>query len=233
MSEQSTGASFRILISLQRAFLASPSRVRAAAVELAMRGSYGPSLPDCLGRYDPDSHCWKMSQASFPWMGAESSDGYSVSWPRSGLMLRGTAYPLQPLARCIGETESGLLPTPRASRLLPDSSGSVKAWERLGIFQKKRLWPTPCAQEDQKSVEAHLAMKARMKGGPRSTITSLSVMVKLWPTPHSNCHTGAGAQGRDGGLKIQTAIAKWPTPTSRDHKDTGDLLNVPTNGLLG
>src|SRR6476660_8483830 len=34
-------------------------------------------------------------------------------------------------------------------------------------------------------------------------------------------------------LNLQTAVAKWPTPTARDHKDTGDLLNVPVNGLLG
>jgi hypothetical protein len=46
-----------------------------------------------------------------------------------------------------------------------------------------KLWPTPCAQEDGKSPEAHLAMKARMKGGPRYTVTSLNVAAKLWPTP--------------------------------------------------
>jgi hypothetical protein len=46
-----------------------------------------------------------------------------------------------------------------------------------------KLWPTPCAQEDGKSPEAHLAMKARMKGGPRKTVTSLTVAAKLWPTP--------------------------------------------------
>src|SRR5262249_32874729 len=50
------------------------------------------------------------------------------------------------------------------------------------------LWPTPVANDDNKSPEAHLAMKARMKGGPRKTITSLQVMVKatergMWPTP--------------------------------------------------
>lgn len=50
------------------------------------------------------------------------------------------------------------------------------------------LWPTPVANDDNKSPEAHLAMKARMKGGPRYKPTSLQVMVKgvergLWPMP--------------------------------------------------
>jgi len=44
-------------------------------------------------------------------------------------------------------------------------------------------WPTPVANDDNKSPEAHLAMKARMKGGPRQTITSLQVLVQQWPTP--------------------------------------------------
>lgn len=40
------------------------------------------------------------------------------------------------------------------------------------------MWPTPVAHDDGKTPEAHLAMKRRMKGGPRNTITSLTVMVK-------------------------------------------------------
>jgi hypothetical protein len=39
-------------------------------------------------------------------------------------------------------------------------------------------WPTPVANDDNKTPEAHMAMKHRMKGGPRNTITSLNVMVK-------------------------------------------------------
>jgi len=39
----------------------------------------------------------------------------------------------------------------------------------------------------------------------------------LWPTPHANCHTGAGSHG-DGGDNIQTVVRMWPTPTTRDHK---------------
>jgi len=37
------------------------------------------------------------------------------------------------------------------------------------------LLPTPVAHDDGKSPEAHMAMKARMPGGPRHSITSLAV----------------------------------------------------------
>ena len=47
------------------------------------------------------------------------------------------------------------------------------------------LLPTPVANDDNRTPDAHLRMKARMKGGPRKKITSLNVMAKagLLPTP--------------------------------------------------
>ena len=48
-------------------------------------------------------------------------------------------------------------------------------------------WPTPVAQDDNKSPEAHLAMRARLPGGARTTITSLQVMAQTagWTTPQA------------------------------------------------
>jgi len=40
----------------------------------------------------------------------------------------------------------------------------------------------------------------------------------LWPTPHANCHTGAGEKG-EGGPNLQTAVKMWPTPTTNDAKN--------------
>lgn len=39
-----------------------------------------------------------------------------------------------------------------------------------------------------------------------------------WPTPHTSASTGAGTEGRAGGLNIQTAasLAGWPTPCGQD-----------------
>ena len=46
-----------------------------------------------------------------------------------------------------------------------------------------QLWPTPTANDDNKSPEAHLAMKSRMPGGTRKAITSLNVLTKIRATP--------------------------------------------------
>ena len=68
---------------------------------------------------------------------------------------------------------------------------------------------------------------------PRARVRTISVIDSgLWPTVHSSS-TGAGTEGRDGGMNIQTAAAStWPT-TTRDHKDGAFCPNVPVNGLLG
>lgn len=57
-------------------------------------------------------------------------------------------------------------------------------------------------------------------GNPRKVV--LANQAANWPTPHTNCVTGPGTQGRDGGLNLQTAAhshrvppqtgANWPTP---------------------
>jgi hypothetical protein len=63
------------------------------------------------------------------------------------------------------------------------------------------------AHDDGKTPEAHMAMKRRMPGGERKTITSLAVLAR-------------------------NGFQPWPTPTARDYKDTGDLSRVPENSLL-
>ena len=92
------------------------------------------------------------------------------------------------------------------------------------------LLPTPVANDDNKSVEAHLQMKANMPGGPRSKITSLSVMARggLLPTPTAGDSKDArnrtssrppDSKHHDG---ITLTDAVWmgmlPTPTQRDWK---------------
>ena len=71
------------------------------------------------------------------------------------------------------------------------------------------LWPTPVAHDDGKTPEAHLAMKERMPGGPRRTITSLTVMVKAvargWPTPSATDWKGSSRLGQRRGQLSEAA----------------------------
>lgn len=121
-------------------------------------------------------------------------------WRTSQLSL------LEDLGECLetwprsGMTRSGI--AYRLQPLVPLTAGTVSG-----------SLPTPVARDDGKTPKAHMAMKRRMKGGERKTITSLSVLAR------NNFRQANGE-------------LVWPTPTARDHKDTGDLSKVPPNGLL-
>jgi hypothetical protein len=132
---------------------------------------------------------------------------------------------------CFNLKDMRLWRTPNASdaeRGQMDGEERLTAGHALKLMDQvltPKLWPTPCAQEDGKSPEAHLAMKARMKGGPRYTVTSLNVAAKLWPTP-TGTPAGSGgnpetwlrrqaeqaAKGQDLQLPLGIAAKLWPTP---------------------
>jgi hypothetical protein len=83
-----------------------------------------------------------------------------------------------------------------------------------------QLWPTPVAHDDGKTPEAHLAMKARMPGGPRHAITSLTVAIKameqgMWPTPtERDGSSGPGhAETAEGSPDLRTTVTR-NTPKS-------------------
>ena len=85
-------------------------------------------------------------------------------------------------------------------------------------------WPTPVANDDNKTPEAHMRMKARMKGGPRYKPTSLNVMVKgiergLWPTPRANDAEKRGQIANDPRNGLPAAAQHWPTPTRHNAKE--------------
>lgn len=78
-----------------------------------------------------------------------------------------------------------------------------------GEFAKQATnWPTPAANDDNKTPEAHLAMKQRMgerdgSHANRTAITSLAVKVQCWPSPRSedseSCGNHPGAVDSLGG----------------------------------
>jgi len=136
-----------------------------------------------------------------------SSTSVFLTWKVKATPANRLLFQLAPSMPDTGETECGLLPTvtETMNQLCPsmqeryanpilwatpteqDSSndGGPSQYQRhsLPLNAEVKMWPTPCAQEDNKSPEAHMAMKQRMKGGPRNTITSLQVAAKMWPTP--------------------------------------------------
>jgi len=80
-------------------------------------------------------------------------------------------------------------------------------------------WPTPTTR-DWCSNSASPEYHARRAEHPRGEGMDAVSMLAGWPTPHTSSATGPGAEGRAGGLNIQTAaeLAAWPTPGAGDEK---------------
>lgn len=109
-----------------------------------------------------------------------------------------------------------------------------------------KMWPTPAAQDDNKTPEAHLRMKQRMgqrdgSHANRTSITSLQVLVQQWPTPRTtDTQEGRGAvasgqtfyrpsKALEAGEKVGQAnlsdVAQmWPTVRANEEKG-GDYQN--------
>jgi hypothetical protein len=124
----------------------------------------------------------------------------------------------------------------RMERLKQKHNNGNGAGLSLGVVSQMAGWPTPMVNDTLGST--HCYGKKTTDGSPRPIFLKLpgAALLSGWPTPNHNT-TGAGNQGRDGGLNLQTAatLAGWATPTTRDHKDGSakSCENVPLNKLLG
>jgi hypothetical protein len=163
--------------------------------------------------------------------------------------------------RHISESGSSSWPSPVASEVrqgFQDRSRGMKGNQESLTTVVVKSWPTPVANDDNKTPEAHLAMKARMgeRDGThsnRTAITSLNVMVKSlhgpatpasWPTPNAaDSLQGGMTQGnrKDPNLSIavhglavpassSTSGSRpgWLTPQAQDSKHSG--TNPTENG---
>lgn len=191
----------------------------------------GRSSPDLLARFDPGSRSWKTSQASL----VPGMDEFSQTWPRSGMTLSGTAYPLPPSAPLTGGTGSGLWPTATAQNAKHGSLSPAEADRvntgKAGLHAVVQMWPTPTAnqyesQDMDRLLERRERVKAEKKNGNGFGLTlSQKVMLqerKMWPTPQAGdakaCMTGTQNQ-----FMLPHAVKMWPTPLASQWKGTGTV----------
>jgi hypothetical protein len=216
---------------------------------MAQDPACGVSSTDSYARYDPDTSSWRTCQGSL----FEGWTEYSETFPKSGMMRNGQLSPLPMSAHPISGSGSGSsrgihrIPTPSVTPENRQANANTKGATSVGEWVQqqeveKDLWPTPVANDDNKSPEAHMRMKERMKGGPRKKCTSLNVMVKgvekgLWPTPRApvrRVHVREGGHHSNleevvGEVEAKTmgGIQKWPTPCA--HEDRAENYTLETS----
>ena len=170
---------------------------------------------------------------------------FAMTWKESVTPSRRLVYLLRASARPISGNGSGSWPSPKAS----NTTGAATRGEGGENLQTAVLsaWPTPVANDDNKTPEAHLAMKVRMgerdgTGVQRTAITSLQVMAQMtaWPSPNtpsggrsvsieSMDATGRTLDGRKHTASLEHAVkfAAWPTTRAEDSESTGAHRGTP------
>lgn len=103
-------------------------------------------------------------------------------------------------------------PTPGTSGLTCDES-----WERFSReYASSRTSALICDLDSTRSPETFKAWATRLRQAclqrRKSALRTAANVFSSWPTATSSMTTGAGTQGRDGGLNLQTAASAWPTP---------------------
>lgn len=163
----------------------SPSPLPVQEVELTMIAGSGQTSAGLSLTWDRDGSCWKTSASLFDMDYPKSS----TTLPSTGSMRNGVCTPQPPLVPLTNVNGSGSWPKPtgmdsRSSGGNPNTTGS-HGTTLTDATVRSAMWGTPVARDDQKSPEAHLAMKDRM-GGNRTAVTSLTVQAEMWPTPRAS-----------------------------------------------
>jgi hypothetical protein len=92
------------------------------------------------------------------------------------------------------------------------------------------LWPTPNVAGGGNTCELTPHKGHYLRPSGEKAHLGLDQAAKMWPTPRAEFDSGRHLGQPD---TLHSAVKLWGTPTSRDHKDTGNMENVPENGLLG
>jgi hypothetical protein len=228
---------------------ASRSATPANAKEKTMPDISGLSWRTPFAFYDPDSSCWRTSQATF----LSGSDEYSGTWPPSGMTRGGCAYGLPMWEHPTGGRGSLLLlKTPTAQLAVNGGSQHPNKRKAGGhgptlADEVEHLLPTPRATRGGSATETtYLLPTPRAtdgtKGGPNQRGSSGDLMlpsavVQLLPTPLAS---DAGPRGGTTGFGLRdwsramAVGATTPPPSSGGNESSdGQLPLLPSPAAPG
>jgi hypothetical protein len=203
---------------------ASPARISAsqdAAQDWpASDPGCGPSSPGSLARYDRGTSSWRTSQLCLDgdW------ERFSETWPRSGTMRSGIAYPLPPLAHRTYGTGFGSLPThsiptPTASDHIERSSNSkasplnYETNKSVTLDRFAARWPTPKVTTDRVSAAS---LKRNGHWSAPGLAQAVELSLGILPREVESLEE----------IKSPAARAMWPTPSANEFevKDVSRML---------
>ena len=167
---------------------------------------------DSFASWNPSSGCFSKTSRQFSLF--QQDQPFSENLPKSGSMRSGELFERPTLARRI------------------DGSGRLSS--------PIEGWPTPAAQDDNKSPEAYRKMretKLGRTGKAAETISSLQVKVQTWPTPDANAmndgetpesfearrarNKAKHGNGNGMGTPLAMFSQTWPTPRGTDGTNGG------------
>lgn len=155
----------------------------------------------------------KTSGDCFPVEGSRKS---SDRWAPSGSILNGEYWPRPKLAPVTSGNGYSYWPTATVCGNHNRKGASLNSGD--GLATASSQWMTPMVPNGGRVVSADLVASKGMTDAGQKRTVGLESQARHWPTATASMMTGAGSNGRDGGLNLQTAVAKWPTPASRDYK---------------
>ena len=208
-----------------------------AIAERLTSGTSGLRPSESFARYDPDSRCWRTSQASLL---TGTLAEYSATWPKQGTMRNGSVSEPRTSGRPTSGSGSSLWRTPASkesgiaverlegeigSRMYDKETGRLAQY---GLPQQvAKLWPTPVRMDHRPpNDEARIAVK--MRGQSRYGL-ELRDAATMWPTPKGAAEKMGLLREQDRG-DIQAAAMMWPTPRSSPNENR-TTHNAPSHGV--
>jgi hypothetical protein len=178
--------------------------------DFSFAGEWMGSLAASPAPTSPSPESKPESKASTQGSGLNTSASFARFNPDGSLSKTSRQFSLFPQEQPYSE---GL---PRQGSMRSGYLYERPTWERRTGESGCSSWPTPTANDDNKTPEAHLAMKQRMgerdgSHANRTAITSLQVKVQVWPSPRSEdsecCGNHPGATD-----SLTGATKDWGTP---------------------
>lgn len=213
-------------------------RVRKWAFQGVDR-AYSLKSFDSLANYDQNTCFWKTSVLCLALTDDPTWTRYSGRWPRSGMMRNGIVY--QPPKSMLSTNAIGfgslpiLLPTPtkslenapdetwdenipwwKQSRASRNLAAIAKHPERMGLI------PTPCAHDDNKSPESHIAMKKLPESQKYFAIPGSGLL----PTPTASDASSGSVIGKNDEYRVTS------TGSLRKHSQTGSNCSLSLGRLV-